>query len=435
MDPLHSTQRCLAAIADAAGEGARTFTQVHADQALLEAGRAASRRARGEILSPLDGLVVSVKDLFDVAGHETWAGSRVLQGSAPAASDAPVISRLRAAGCIIVGKTNMTEFAYSGLGLNPHFGTPANPYGRDRGRRISGGSSSGAAVALTDGMAEISIGTDTGGSVRIPAAFCGLVGWKPTARRIPLQGVYPLSPNFDSVGVLAHSVARCIDADLMLAEALPAMAPRSAPLRLARLRGYVETGLDAAVTRAYEAALQRIAGTGARVEDLHIPALETIPTQQPGATLQTYEAFRVHASRLEQDGDRYDPRVRQRLELGRGISAEAYAEARATRQSLQRIVAEAVDGFDALLLPTVAIAAPLIAEFETDERYFALNRQILRNTALLNFLDGCAISLPCHEAGGLPVGLSIAGTGGADARVLEIARLLEATVAPRTDGH
>jgi aspartyl-tRNA(Asn)/glutamyl-tRNA(Gln) amidotransferase subunit A len=428
------TERCLASIADEAGEGARVFTQVHAVTALAEAERADARRRRAQSLSALDGVVVSVKDLFDVAGHATWAGSRVLQGAPVASVDAPVVARLRSAGAVTIGKTNMTEFAYSGLGLNPHFGTPSNPFGRGGDRRIPGGSSSGAAVALTDRMAEISIGTDTGGSVRIPAALCGLVGWKPTARRIALRGIWPLAPTFDSVGVLANTVTECLLTDAIIADSAPeALSPPHSPIRLGRLRGYVETELEPHVERTYEAALARIAAAGARIDDLVIPELQRIPQEQPGVTLQSCEAFRVHASLLEQAGDGYDPRVRQRLELGRHIGTEAYAAAAATRRELQHIVTRALEGYDAFLFPTVALEAPPLSAFKEDDTYLLLNRKVLRNTSLINFLDGCALSLPCHEPNTAPVGLSIAAPGGSDDRVLRIARALESlvTLTPR----
>lgn len=430
------TQRCLDAIADAAGEGARTFTQVFASSALAEADRADARRSRGESLSILDGVIVSVKDLFDVSGHPTWAGSRILQGSPAAAADARVVARLRSAGAVIIGKTNMTEFAYSGLGLNPHFGTPANPFERRTVGRIPGGSSSGAAVALTDGMAEISLGTDTGGSVRIPSAFCGLVGWKPSASRMSLEGVWPLAPTFDSVGVLAHTVAACIEADSVIAET-PAQTVEVSlsSLRLARLRGYIETELEPYVARTYEAALQRIRNAGARMHDLVIDEIERIPREQPGVTLQTYEAFCTHSRLLGQIADRYDPRVRQRLELGRSVTPESYAAAAEVRRMLQQITARTAGDYDALLLPTVPMIAPPLNAFASDESYFALNRRSLRNTSLFNFLDGCAITLPCHEPGAAPVGLSIAHVRRQDGVILAAARALESIVCQPGRAH
>jgi len=429
------TRRCLAAIAAPGGEGALTFTQVYQQTALAEATAADRRREQGSPLSAIDGTVIAVKDLFDVQGQITWAGSRVLQDAPPAVCDAPSVARLRLAGGVIIGKTNMTEFAFSGIGLNPHFGTPANPYGRGKRRRIPGGSSSGAAVAISDGMAEIALGTDTGGSVRIPAALCGLVGWKPTARRISLEGVWPLAPTFDSVGVIASSVRACADADAVLTGSAAAdrmaatPSPRANRLRIARLSGYVESELDPVVAHCYQLALDRLADAGVRVVELDIPELEQVPRHQPGVTMTSYEAFRTHEKLLDQFAGLYDPRVRSRLELGRQITREQYDAASNLRGQLQLAFGKALQGFDACVYPTVKIAAPPFSAFESDTDYVAINRSLLRNTSLVNLLDACALTLPCHEDGRPPVGLSLAGPAGADLTILSVAQTLEATVA------
>jgi aspartyl-tRNA(Asn)/glutamyl-tRNA(Gln) amidotransferase subunit A len=381
-----STRRCLAAIAATGGEGALAFTQVYRQTALAEAAAADRRREQGSALSAIDGTVIAIKDLFDVQGQITWAGSRVLQNAPPARADAPAVAGLRVGGGVIIGKTNMTEFAFSGIGLNPHFGTPANPYGRDALRRIPGGSSSGAAVAVSDGMAEIGLGTDTGGSVRIPAALCGLTGWKPTARRISLDGVWPLAPTFDSVGVIAGSVGRCADADAVLTgaaadDSMFAVNSLSASrLQIARLRGYVESELDPSVARSYELALERLAAAGIRIVALDIPELEQVPHQQPGVIMTTYEAFQTHAALLDDYGELYDPRVRARLELGRQITREQYQAAADLRRQLQVAYGKALQGFDACVYPTVKITAPPFAAFESDADYVAINRALLRNT-------------------------------------------------------
>jgi aspartyl-tRNA(Asn)/glutamyl-tRNA(Gln) amidotransferase subunit A len=422
-----AVERCLSAIASPAGEGVRTFTQVYPTHARAEAGTADRRRALGAALTPLDGCIVAVKDLFDVSGEPTWAGSAVLRDAPAAASDAAAVFRLRQAGAVIIGKTNMTEFAYSGVGLNPHFGTPANPYTRASVRRIPGGSSSGAAVAVADGMADIGLGTDTGGSVRIPAALCGLVGWKPTARRISRQGVWPLAPSLDSVGVIAKEVRACVNADSVLTGTAPEGEEISAMrLRLGRLRGYVESDIEPEVWQVYERALHRLKDAGADVVDVEVSALEQVPREQPGVALLGHEAYQIHASLLVQYSNLYDPRVRSRLELGRAITTEQYVHAQAVREELQQIAARALEQFDAWLLPTVARIAPPFSALESEEGYLLINRMLLRNTSLINFLDGCAITLPCHAHGQAPVGLSIAALGARDRHVLSIARTLEA---------
>jgi aspartyl-tRNA(Asn)/glutamyl-tRNA(Gln) amidotransferase subunit A len=426
---LAATRRYLAAIAALDGEGSRTFTQLYPESALSAASDADRRRRQGSGLSPLDGAVVAVKDLFDVRGETTWAGSVALRDERPAIADASSVARLRLGGAVIIGKTNMTEFAYSGLGVNPHFGTPANPFERGLLRRIPGGSSSGAAVAVADGMADIGLGTDTGGSVRIPAALCGLVGWKPTARRISLDGVWPLAPTFDSVGVIAKSVRVCADADAVLtANTTTAVAIAPSQLCLGRLRGYVENDLEPVVARAYERALKRLTDSGVKIFDFVVPELERARREHIGVIMTTYEAFRTHKDRLDRFGDLYDPRVRTRLELGRDITSAQYATAAAARAQVQAVAAQALQSFDAWLLPTVIRVAPSFAEVESEDGYVATNRALLRNTSLINLLDGCAISLPCHERAEAPVGLSIAGLGLKDANVLAIAQSVEKIV-------
>jgi aspartyl-tRNA(Asn)/glutamyl-tRNA(Gln) amidotransferase subunit A len=419
-------ERCLSAIALPAGEGERTFTQVYRTRARAEAATADRRRALGAALMPLDGCIVAVKDLFDVSGEPTWAGSAVLRDAPAAASDAAAVFRLRQAGAVIIGKTNMTEFAYSGVGLNPHFGTPANPYTRASVRRIPGGSSSGAAVAVTDGMADIGLGTDTGGSVRIPAALCGLVGWKPTARRISRQGIWPLAPSLDSVGVIAKEVRACVNVDSVLTGSPQAEGISAMRLRLGRLRGYVESDIEPEVWQVYETALHRLKDAGADVVDVEVCALEQVSREQPGVALLGHEAYQIHASLLVQYSNLYDPRVRNRLELGRAITTQQYVHAQAVREELQQIATRELERFDAWLLPTVARIAPPFSALESEEGYLAINRMLLRNTSLINFLDGCAITLPCHAHGQAPVGLSIAALGARDAHVLSIARTLEA---------
>src|SRR5215468_5875756 len=244
-------EKALARIADPNGEGARACLTVYADAARAASDAADARAARGAHLGPLDGIIVSIKDLFDVAGEPTRAGSKVLaEEGAPAAVDAPVVARLRQAGAIIIAKTNMTEFAFSGIGANPHFGTPGNP--RDR-RRVPGGSSAGAPVAVADGMCEISIGTDTGGSVRIPAALCGLVGFKPSRQRVPTDGAFPLSKTLDSIGPIARSVADCAKADAIMAgeEFVPTDPAPLGGLRMGLVQGFPLEKLDDTVAKRF----------------------------------------------------------------------------------------------------------------------------------------------------------------------------------------
>ncbi len=414
---------------DPAGEGSRVYLTRYDEKALDAAALVDARRGRGESTSRWAGIPVSVKDLFDVAGEATRAGSRVLAGAPAARRTAPAIQRLLAAGFIPVGRTNMTEFAYSGLGLNPHYGTPRNPFERQVGR-IPGGSSSGAAVSVTDGMAAAAIGTDTGGSCRIPAALTGITGYKPTARRIPREGVYPLSVSLDSVGPLAQSVSCCAIIDDIMAGGrgdTPQPLPPAA-LRLAVLTNYVTDDLEPVVADAYEDALRRLARAGARLVELSLPEVDVLPTVNAGGGMAAAEAWAHHGRQLATAGDQYDPRVADRIRAGAAIDAADLAEIRRERVRLIGSFAAAMEDFDALLAPTVPIVAPPLAAFEADADYARLNLLVLRNPSLINFLDGCAATVPIHGAGTAPVGLMVAAPGGRDRRLLGIAEAVEGCV-------
>ncbi|MFO0987465.1 MAG: amidase [Alphaproteobacteria bacterium] len=424
-------EAALARAQDKAGEGARTFTRLYADGAVHAADSVDSLAKAGGTPAPLAGIPVSIKDLFDVAGETTLAGSVALKSAPPSAADAVIVRRLRAAGAVLVGKTNMTEFAFSGLGLNPHYGTPASPWDR-KTRRIPGGSSSGAGVSVADGMALAAIGTDTGGSVRIPAAFNGVVGFKPTARRVPTAGCFPLSSTLDSIGPLAPSVACCALVDAVMAgeEPLPLPQRPLAGLRFALPQRYVLDGLDAAVSAAYARALSRLSAAGARLVELPLAELEDIPRIMAKGALVTVEAFAVHRKLLEAAGAKYDPRVASRIRLGANAAAADYYDMLRQRDQLVARVSRITADYDALLCPTVAIAAPAIAPLERDdELYVKTNLAVLRNTTAFNFLDRCAASLPIHRPGEAPVGLMVVGEPLADRALLGIAAAIEAALA------
>jgi aspartyl-tRNA(Asn)/glutamyl-tRNA(Gln) amidotransferase subunit A len=418
----------LGRIADPAGEGSRTFIKVYADRARAAAEAQDQLRKAGYVASPLAGLPVSIKDLVDVAGEVTLAGSTALDDRPVVASDAPIVARLRAAGAVIVGKTNMTEFAFSGVGINPHYGTPGNPYDR---QRVPGGSSAGAPVSVADNQAIVAIGTDTGGSVRIPAALCGVVGFKPTAQRVPRDGAVPLSTTLDSIGPLANSVACCAIADAVMAGELP-VAAEPAPvvgLRLGVPQSFVLDDLAPEVASAFADACARLAEAGARLVDIPLAELAEYPALSDRGLLANTEAFAWHEELMARRGNEYDPRVRSRIEFGRNVSAASYVRLMAGRADwISRIAARTAE-FDALLMPTVAITAPPRAAFVEDKEYFRLNFLILRNTSVINFLDRCAISLPIQPAGAAPVGLMVVGEHGGDRRLLAVARGIEAVVA------
>ncbi len=421
---------CLARIADPGGEGARVFIAVQASAARDQADATDLLRRHGRAAGPFAGIPVSLKDLFDVAGEVTAAGSAVLADAPPARAHAPVVARMLAAGFVPVGRTNMTEFAFSGLGLNPHHGTPAAPWDR-AARRIPGGSSSGAAVSVADGMAFAGLGTDTGGSCRIPAALCGVVGYKPTARRVPLAGVLPLAPSLDSVGPLANSVACCAILDAVLAGEPPG-APTARPLAGARLAlpdTKVTDAMDASTAAAFDRALAALSAAGARIERVHFAAFARISAATSRTGMAACEAYAWHRPLLARSAARYDPRVRKRIEGGAGVPAEDYLDAVAARRAIGAEMALAAAPYDAIVMPTVPIAPPLIAALESDDSaYNDANALMLRNTGLANFLDQCAISLPCHRPGEPPAGLMLVGPAMGDAALFALAAAAEAAL-------
>jgi len=432
MASREAIEQCLARIADPAGEGARAFIEVHADLARLEADHADALRRHGVVRSPIDGLAVSVKDLFDVGGGVTRAGSRIRADAAPATQDAAAVARLRAAGAVIVGRTNMVEFAFGGVGVNPHYGTPKNPFERATGR-IPGGSSSGAAVAVADGMCAIGLGSDTRGSIRIPAALCGVVGFKPTARRVPRGGAFPLSYTLDSVGPIATSVTACADVDAVLA-AEPAASLATLPIRALRLlvpRGSVLDALDAHVDAEFARTLSTLSRAGATIIEAPLPTFERQAEYFRGGGFAGAEAYAIHAPTLARIAE-YDPRVGQRILLGKDIAAADYVALGRLRTASIREFERDARGYDAIVMPTTPCAAPTIAECTRDDaNYFRWNALLLRNTGLANFLDGCAVSLPCHAPGTAPVGLSVCGIAMSDRHTLAVARAIEAALAAR----
>jgi aspartyl-tRNA(Asn)/glutamyl-tRNA(Gln) amidotransferase subunit A len=422
-------EQCLARIADPGGEGSRVFITVYADQARASADAMDALRRVGRAPSRYAGIPVSLKDLFDVAGEVTRAGSRALDDAAPAAAHAPVVARMLAAGFVPIGRTNMTEFAFSGLGLNPHHGTPLSPWDR-AGARIPGGSSAGAAVSVADGMALGALGTDTGGSCRIPAALCGVTGYKPTARRVPIDGVLPLAPSLDSVGPLAPTVECCTVIDAVLAGEGPArLAPAPLPgLRLAVPQNVMLDGMDATVSAAFERAVSRLSEAGARIVPARFVVFDAIPAVNAKGGFASAEAFAWHRDLLAEKGALYDPRIRVRISRGEAQSATDYVELLAARRRLVAEFDRETSGFDALLMPTCPVVPPRVSELDDEREYNRINLLLLRNPAFGNFLDRCAISLPCHRAGEAPVGLMLMGETMGDGRLFAIAGAVEAVL-------
>lgn len=417
-------EESLARIFDTSGEGARTFLSLY-PEAAREAADAADARARvGRPLGPLDGVIVSIKDLFDVAGETTRAGSTVLDDAPPALINAPVVQRLRNAGAVIVGKTNMSEFAFTGVGANPHYGTPGNPAQRDR---VPGGSSSGAAVSVAANMCEIAIGTDTGGSTRIPAALCGVVGYKPTKERVPTAGAFPLSTTLDSVGPMARSVETCAQADAVLSGELtwPLMPAELSGLRMGIPQGVPLDDLDTHVASRFEIALDRLAHAGAHLLDRKLALFDDMARVQSVATIATVEAYHLHQARIAERGAAYDPIVRRRIETGSVVSSDEYAAMLEERRELVSAMGSQFADLEVLVLPTTPIVAPTMAEISDPGLFNEKNRLLLRNTAIANFFDLCAISLPMLTGGGLPTGLMLFARRGEDRRLFNIAASIE----------
>ncbi len=427
---LALAERQIDKVNNADGEGSRAFLSLNAEAA-RQAARHSQKRINDGDARPLEGITVSIKDLFDVAGEVTSAGSTVLRSRPAATLDAPVVARLRAAGAIPFGRTNMVEFAYSGVGINPHYGTPRSVWGRtvDGGGRVPGGSSSGAGVSVADGMSVAALGTDTGGSVRIPAAFNGLTGFKPTAIRVPVLGGIPLSVTHDSVGPLAQSVACCVALDAVLSGERSKAPPRTdlRGVKFLKPQAPVWRELDPEVELATLAAIDALRRAGAKVIEAPLRPLDEL-LRRAGSLLAA-EALDWHTANINVNGVGYDPRVWQRMQLGRDVTRGQYSAALAYRRFWIDEMNMALADFDAVICPTVACIAPEIAPLiASDELFFKTNARILRNTSWVNFMDGCALTMPCHAHGTAPVGLQLVGRHGTDHALLALAAAVETTL-------
>jgi aspartyl-tRNA(Asn)/glutamyl-tRNA(Gln) amidotransferase subunit A len=422
-------ENCLTRIQAEGGEGRRAFVAVDGDGAREAADAMDILRRAGAPLSPYAGIPISIKDLFDIAGQVTRAGSVVLNDTAPATTDAVAVARLRRAGFVVIGRTNMTEFAYSGLGINPHYGTPRNPWRRAEGY-VPGGSSSGAAVSVADAMAHAALGTDTGGSCRIPAAFTGLVGFKPTARRVPLDGALPLSTHLDSIGPIARSVACCAVVDAVLADApvAPLSSRGLAGARLAVPEGVAFENIEPAVAAAFEKAVRCLENAGARIVRIAVPEFDEVATINAKGGFTAAESYAWHRRLLASNREAYDPRVSIRILRGAEQSAADFIDLLAARRSLVARATERLSTVDALVMPTVAMTPPRIADMADEAAYGRANLLALRNCTLINMIDGCAVSLPIHAAGEAPVGLMLAGVAGVDRSLLALAAAAEAVL-------
>src|SRR6201996_9407179 len=383
-------EECIARIADPAGEGQRTFIHVDKDAA-LEAADAMDRLRKAHAApTRFAGIPVSIKDLFDIKGQVTRAGSRVLEDSAPAEKDASAVARLRRAGFVVIGRTNMTEFAYSGIGINPHYGTPKGAWQRDVGH-VPGGSSSGAAVSIVARMAYGAL---------------------------------------DSFGPLANSTQCCATLDAVLAdEPPPTIAPRPIKgLRLAVPMTVALDDLDDAVAKTFERALATLSRAGALIEHIEVPEFLDVGVMNAKGGFAASESYAWHRYLLTSKGDVYDPRVSLRILRGEHISAADYIDLLNARRSLIARANARLAPYDALVMPTTANTPPRIADLADDKAFTVQNLRSLRNCTLINMIDGCAISLPAHREGEVPVGLMLASSGGSDRRIFELAAGMEGAI-------
>ena len=411
-------------------ESARyVFTKLYGQAAVAAARYADDLQAAGVAQHALAGLPVTIKDLYDVVGETTMAGSLACKGEPVARYDAPVVARLRSSGAAILGKTNMTEFAFSGVGINPHYGTPRNPCDPEVAR-IPGGSSSGAAVSVALGLAVAGLGSDTGGSIRIPAALNGLVGFKCSQYRVPLTGAFELARSLDTVCAMTRSVEDCLIVDGVLSG--QTLVPRARPLnrmRFAIPQTLVLEDLDPQVAQAFARALSKLSAGGARIVDVPLSELAEVAAINSPGGFSPVEATAVHHQRLAQYRALYDPRVAARIDLGAKVTAQQYIAMLDRRREWICRTETALQGFDAVLCPTVPILAPEIEPLvASDDLFTKINAKLLRNTFLFNVLDACSFSLPCHEPGELAIGLMASAVNGCDAELAEVALAIEATL-------
>jgi len=428
MSAVEGVSQALAAVDQPAC--AHVYIRRFDAQAKAAAQAADLARAAGAPLPALAGLPVSIKDLFDVAGHPTTGASKAMFDAEPAQRDCSAVARLRAAGAALIGHTNLSEFAFSGVGINPHHGTPVNPASPAGQALIPGGSTSGGAVSVAAGGVFAALGSDTGGSIRIPAALQGLVGFKNTQRLTPLDGAIPLSTTLDTACAITRNVADAV----LLHGILAARQPRVRQMPLVGMRFAVPAtlmldALEPAVAAAFDRTLRCIRDAGATVETIELARLGDIGQLHANGGFAAAESWAWHRARLATRAAQYDPRVALRIQRGALMSAADYIDLQQARRRWIADIEGAVNGYDALLSPTVPMQAPAIAPLvASDDAFFAVNQRLLRNPAVVNMLDGCALSLPCHAPDQLPIGLMVWGAALCDDRVLEASLAIESAL-------
>jgi len=412
--------QCLDGAKDA--NAAHVFTKTYPDSARAVARQADSLMKAGVSLPRLAGLPITIKDLYDVSGEVTTSGSIVRRDKKPAKADAQIVDRIRRAGMAIVGKTNMSEFAFSGVGINPHYGTPQNPCDPIN-HRIPGGSSSGAAVSVALGLSVAAIGSDTGGSIRIPAALNGLVGFKSTMSRVPTHGAIELARSLDTVCAMTKSVSDCLSIDAVLSGAhLDVKARAVKGARFVVSKTLMQDDLETPVAKAFERTLKLLSKEGAIIKELDLKEFAEVAQLNVPGGLSPIESYAACKEYVDNASHQMDHRVVQRMVMGKGVSAADYIRLLDARQDWIARTGHILGGFDALLSPTVPMQAPQTQPLlDSDDEFFRVNKLLLRNTFAINFLDGCAYSIPMQTADELPIGLMLSACAGADARLSEVA--------------
>ena len=399
-------------------------------------------RAKHKPIPALAGIPVTLKDLFNVRNERTLAGSMARKDFAqPEAKDAEVIAPLREAGLLFLGRTNMSEFAFSGIGKNPHYGTPLSIWDRQTGR-LPGGSSSGSAVSVAEGIVVASLGSDTAGSCRVPAAFNGVVGVKPSYGRMSLMGIYPLSPTSDAPGPIAGDVDSCYILDQLMSgrwstnDSLPLLKHRKPQsLKCVVPEAEVIEELDSEVRSAFELALDTLTEAGVHIRTEKMPVIDTSIDLFYNKAIVMYEAYQHHLEWLEQYGDAYDPFVLPRILAGKTISDEEQQERYRAKAEVVRLFNQHYRQLDAdaLLYPTTPCVPPAISETDDPDDARRVNLRCLRNTVTVNYFDGCSISLPCHRNREAPVGLMASSINGDDENLYSVAAAIELILKPHTD--
>ena len=418
----------LTAASDGRRTGTQVFIKLDPDKVLAQARAMDQLRAVGCELSPYAGIPISIKDLADVQGEITSAGSQIHANAPAAAKDAPVVARLRKAGFVLMGRTNMSEYAYSGVGLNPHYGTPGNAFDETR---VPGGSTSGGGVSVGLGMAALALGSDTGGSVRIPSALNGLAGFKPTTSAVPTTGCFPLSTTLDSIGPLAPTQACCqvVHGIFSGQEEPDAPIPEMRGLRFIVPTNLIRDDADPEVLAAFDQAIETLKSAGAAIFDIPVPEIDHIMTSPRGVNFAAAEAYAVHRDALATRQSEFDYRVHARISQGADISAAEYHALFLSSRAIQSTFAARMTDYDGVLAPTCAILAPKIDALEANfDTFSKFNGLLLRNCTVFNRLNGCAATIPIQKPGEHGIGLMVANPGGADWKTLRMAQAIEAYV-------